>query len=165
MFHQKSFSRVFTLHLVAILFVIINVSDIRIVGLSGLLPLFDLMIIFYFSVFKNTFSIWFIFLLGIWNDALNGNPLGTTALCYILLIKFFSLLNSKMIIKDNFKHVWQQFIAFCFLFLVMKWMILSVFDGAFCSVITPSVQLILSSLIYVLMHKFFDFLSDKLLEE
>jgi cell shape-determining protein MreD len=165
MLSQKSISCILFLHIIAILFVIINVSDIRIVGLSGLLPLFDLMIIFYFAVFKNKFSIWFIFLLGIWNDALNGNPLGTTALCYILLIKFFSLLNSKLMIKDNFKHIWQQFIAFCFLFLVMKWMILSVFNGAFCSIITPSLQLILSSLTYVLMHKFFDFLSDKLLEE
>ena len=165
MLSQKSISCILFLHIIAILFVIINVSDIRIVGLSGLLPLFDLMIIFYFAVFKNKFSIWFIFLLGIWNDALNGNPLGTTALCYILLIKFFSLLNSKLMIKDNFKHIWQQFIAFCFLFLVMKWMILSVFNGAVCSIITPSLQLILSSLTYVLMHKFFDFLSDKLLEE
>ena len=151
------------LHLIAVLFVIMNVSDIRISGLSNLIPLFDLMIIFYFGAFKNVFSIWFIFLLGIWNDALNGNPLGTTALCYILLVKFFSLLNSKMIIRENFQQIWQQFIAFCFLFLLMKFMILSVLNGAFLSVITPLVQLILSSVLYVLMHKFFDYLSQKLL--
>lgn len=164
MFVQKSISRVVTLHLIAILFVIINVSDIRIAGFSDLIPLFDLMIIFYFGVFKNSFGIWFIFLLGIWNDALNGNPLGTTALCYILLIKLFSLLNSKMIIRENFKQIWQQFIAFCFLFLVMKWMILSIFNGAFYSVVTPLVQFALSSALYILMHKFFDYLSEKLLE-
>jgi rod shape-determining protein MreD len=165
MLEQKSFSRVIMLHLIAILFVIMNVSDIRIAGLSNILPLFDLMIVFYFAIFRNFFAIWFIFLLGIWNDALNGNPLGLTALCYILLIKFFTLLNGKMMIRENFKQIWQQFIAFCFLFLFMKWLILSAFNGAFYSLNTVAVQFSLSSVLYILMHKFFDYLSVKLLEE
>jgi len=164
MLRQRSLSRLIALHLIAILFVILNVSDIRIAGLSDLIPLFDLMIIFYFAVFKNAFGIWFIFLLGIWNDALNGNPLGTTALCYILLIKLFLLINGKMMVRENFKQIWQQFIAFCFLFLAMKFLIISAFNGAFCSVTTPLVQLTLSSVLYILMHKFFDYLSEKLLE-
>jgi len=164
MFKQQSLSRIIFLHLIAILFVILNVSDIRIAGLSNVAPLFDLMIIFYFGAFKKNFSIWFIFLLGIWNDALNGNPLGTTALCYILLVKFFSLLNSKMMIRENFSQIWKQFIAFCFLFLLMKWLILSMFAGNFYSPVNPLVQLALSSVFYVVMHKFFDYLSLKLLE-
>jgi rod shape-determining protein MreD len=114
MLAQKSISRVILLHLVAILFVIFNVSDIRIAGLSDLVPLFDLMAVFYFAVFRNVFAVWFIFLMGIWNDALNGNPLGTTALCYIVLTKFFALLNHKLMIRENFKQIWQQFISFCF---------------------------------------------------
>ncbi len=163
MLERKSISRITALHLIAILFVIANVSDIRITGLSDLIPLFDLMMIFYFAVFKNVFSIWFIFLLGIWNDALNGNPLGTTALCYILLVKLFSLTKGKMILRDNFQQIWQQFIGFCFLFLFMKWAILSAFNGVFYSPNTPLVQLVLSSVVYVPMHKFFDYLSQKLL--
>ncbi len=165
MFEQKSILRVVLLHLIAILFVILNVSNIRIAGLSHIIPLFDLMMIFYFAAFKNTFGIWFIFLLGIWNDALNGSPLGTTPLCYILLVKIFSVLNQKMVIKENFRQVWQQFIAFCFLFLTMKWLILSIFNGQFISITNALVQLVLSSCLYVLMHKFFDYLSRKLLEE
>ncbi len=164
MIRQQSLSRLIFLHLIAILFVVLNVSDVRIAGLSDLIPLFDLMIIFYFAVFKNIFGIWFVFLLGIWNDALNGNPLGTTALCYILLVKFFILVNSKMMIRENFKQIWQQFIAFCFLFLLMQWLILSMFNSSFYSIVTPLVQFVLSSTIYILMHKFFDYLSEKLLE-
>ncbi len=155
--------RVITLHLVALLLVIFNVSDIRIAGLSDLIPLFDLMAVFYFAVFKNSFGVWFIFLMGVWNDALNGNPLGTTALCYIVLVKFFSLMNVKLMIRENFRQIWQQFIAFCFCFLLMKWLILSVFNGEFLSFATVVVQFVLSSAIYVLMHKFFDYLSTKLL--
>lgn len=152
-------------HLIAVLFVIMNVSSFNVAGFANVIPLFDLMAIFYFAVFKNIFAIWFIFLLGIWSDALNDNMLGATALCYILLIKFFLLLNQKMLIRENFKQVCEQFALFCFLFLLMKWAILSIIGGTFYSIITPLVQLVLSSVFYVLMHKFLDFLSSKLLDK
>lgn len=153
------------LHLVAIIFVVMNVSQVTVAGFDNVTPLFDLMAIFYFAVFKNVFGIWFVFLLGIWNDALNENLLGVTSLCYILLIKSFSALNNKMFVTENFKHVFGQFVIFCFLFLFIKWVILSVVNSSNYSIVTPLVQLVLSSSFYVLMHKFFDFLSEKLLEK
>ena len=164
MIEQNSIPRLIFLHLIAIMFAIINISDIKIAGISKVIPLFDLMIVFYFAVFRSDFGIWFVFILGVWNDALNGNPLGTTSLCYILLIKVFVLLNNRLVIKENFLQVWKQFIAFCFLFLLLKWSILSLFNQATYGISTPLVQLVLSSLFYVLMHKFFDNLSQKLLE-
>ena len=165
MFAEKSISRIIILHLIAILFVIFNVSDIKIGGFSKLIPLFDLMIIFYFAVFHRVFGLWFIFLLGIWNDALNGNPLGLTPICYIILIKIFVTLNQRLVIRENFKQLWQQFVIFCFCFLCLKWMILSIFNTAFYSVTTILVQFMLTSSFYVLMHKFFDYLYQKLIEE
>jgi rod shape-determining protein MreD len=162
---QKTTLPTLALHLITVLFVIMNVSSFNVAGFANVIPLFDLMAIFYFAVFKNIFAIWFIFLLGIWSDALNDNMLGTTALCYILLIKFFLLLNQKMLIRDNFKQVCEQFALFCFLFLLMKWVILSIIGGTFYSIVTPLVQMVLSSVFYVLMHKFLDFLSSKLLDK
>lgn len=165
MFAERSISRITILHLIAVLFVIFNVSDIKIGGLSKLIPLFDLMIIFYFAVFHRVFGLWFVFLLGIWNDALNGSPLGLTPLCYIVLIKIFVTLNQRLVIRENFKQVWKQFIIFCLCFLCLKWMILSIFNAAFYSVATILVQFVLTSSFYVLMHKFFDYLYQKLIEE
>lgn len=123
------------------------------------------MIVFYFAVFHRVFGLWFIFLLGIWNDALNGNPLGLTPLCYIALIKIFVTLNQRLVIRENFKQLWQQFVIFCACFLSLKWMILSMFNTAFYSVTTILVQFMLTSSFYVLMHKFFDYLYKKLIEE
>ena len=162
---QKTTLPTLALHLITVLFVIMNVSSFNVIGFANVVPLFDLMAIFYFAVFKNIFAIWFIFLLGIWSDALNDNMLGATSLCYIILIKFFLLLNQKMLIRENFKQVCEQFVLFCFLFLLMKWAILSIIAGAFYSIVTPLVQLTLSSVFYVLMHKFLDFLSSKLLDK
>lgn len=123
------------------------------------------MMVFYFAVFYRVFGLWFIFLLGIWNDALNGNPLGLTPLCYIVLIKIFITLNQRLVIRENFKQLWQQFAIFCFCFLCLKWIILSMFNAAFYSVTTILVQFILTTSFYVLMHKFFDYLYQKLIEE
>jgi rod shape-determining protein MreD len=163
MFKEKSFLNLVILHLIAVLFAIVNLCDIKISGLCKVVPLFDLMVVFYFAVFRQTFGIWFIFILGLWNDALNGNPLGTTSLCYILLVKLFCLLNKRLVIKENFIQVWKQFVAFCFLFLLVKWTMLSLFNQAGYDFKTPLVQLVLSSCFYVVMHRFFDNLSQKLL--
>jgi rod shape-determining protein MreD len=165
MIKEKSLTNLIILHLIAILLTITNISDIKIAGIQKIMPLFDLMIIFYFSIFKNKFRVWFIFVLGIWNDALNGNLLGITSLTYIISIKIFLILNDRMILKENFIQVWRQFISFCLLFLIMKWAILSISQPGSYSLTTPLIQLIISSLFYVIMHKFFNYLTQKLLGE
>lgn len=156
--------RIVGIHLLAVFLVMLNISNIEISGLSRVVPLFDVMAVFYFAIFRNLFAIWFVFLLGVWSDALTGDPLGLTALCYILLIEFFLTLNDNMMIRENFLQIWKQFMAFLFLFLLMKWSILSIFNHAAYSVITPFLQLALSGLIYALMHKLFDYLSGEIFE-
>ncbi|MBM5781859.1 MAG: hypothetical protein FJ368_00365 [Pelagibacterales bacterium] len=163
MLGQRSISKILVLHIIAALFVIINVSDVEISGFSDVIPLFDLMLVFYFAVFKNVFSLWFIFLMGIWGDALNGDLLGVTPFCYLILVRFFASLNHRLIIRENFQQIIQQFAFFCFLFLLMKWLILSILHGTLYSIGNAAVQMVLSSVFYVVMHKFFDYLSEKLL--
>lgn len=68
-------------------------------------------------------------------------------------------------IRENFKQIWQQFIAFSFCFLSLKWALLAMFGKGSYSFTTIFVQFILTSCIYVIMHKFFDYLNQKLLEE
>jgi rod shape-determining protein MreD len=165
MFEQKSILRPILLYVIAILFVIMNISSIKIAGIANVVPLFDLMLVFYFATLRREFALWFIFLLGMWNDALNGTPLGATALCYIVLIKLFLMMNNKMIMRESFIQVWRQFVAFSFLFLLFKWLLVSLFNDHMQSLTTPLVQLILSSSVYVPMHKFFDYLSHKLLDD
>lgn len=165
MLGHKPISRVIALHLIALLFVIFNVSNIRVSGLSSVIPLFDLMIIFYFCIVKDKFAMWFIFLMGIWLDALTGNIIGITAFCYVVLVKLFLAMNHKLNIKETFEQLWKQFMFFCFLFLLMKWSILSISSGTLHAINVVVIQFILSSFFYVVMHKFFDYLSANLLED
>lgn len=162
MLEQKSITKIILLYLFVVLLTILNLSNIKIAGFSHIMPLFDLMAIFYFTVLKNKFGLWFIFILGIWNDALNGNFLGLTSLCYIMLIKSFTLFNNRILVRENFMQIWRQFVVFCFLFLFVKWTILVIINGKTSSVAILLIQLILSSFFYVLMHMLFDYLSEKL---
>ncbi len=165
MLEQKSFTKIILLYLFAIFLTILNLSNIKIAGFAKIMPLFDLMIIFYFTIFKDRFGLWFVFILGIWSDALNGNLLGLTSLCYIILIKLFLLFNNRILARENFMQIWQQFTAFCFLFLLVKWIIFVIINGKPSSFGSLFIQLFLTASFYVLMHVFFDYLSKKLLGE
>lgn len=165
MFAHNSFPRSLALHLIVILLAIFNLCDIKIAGFSKLIPLFDLMAVFYFSVFRHVFYSWFLFLLGVICDALNADIIGITPLCYILLVKLFLIANHKLMLRQEFKQIWHQFVAFCFCFLLLKWCLLMLLNGVYYSIVPVLVQFVLSSVIYVLMHKFFDYLTLKLLEE
>lgn len=150
------------LYLIAILFVIFDFSNIKIAGINGLIPLFDMMMVFYFAIFKRVFPLWFIFLLGIWSDALNGNPLGTTSLCYIIIVKSLLMLKSKMVAEESFPDIWRQFIIFTISFLLIKWSILSIVDKTAYSVTFIFIQAAISIIFYIFMHRFFDYLSEKI---
>jgi rod shape-determining protein MreD len=123
----------------------------------------DVMMIFYFTIFKNIFGLWFIFLLGIWNDAISGSPPGVSSLCYIVIIKMFFIASNK-ISNETFKQVWYQFIIFLSAILFLKWMFLSMFNSVFYNPVGIIIQLILTSLFYIVLHTFFDFLNKKLIE-
>jgi rod shape-determining protein MreD len=163
MVRQKSLLRVIALYLIAIIFVAFNITSIKVLSIATIFPLLDVMMVFYFAIFCQTFGIWFIFLMGIWCDALTGNDLGITSLCYIIMVKFFLTINQKMLIRENFIQIWQQFVAFCFVIIAMKWGILSIIEGSVFSLTVPLAQFLLSIFLYVPMHKFFDYLSVKLL--
>lgn len=144
-------------HILAILSVMISIIDIKISGLSAIIPLFDLILIFYFAIFRNIFAIWFLFLLGLYHDSLNGNMVGITSICYILSVKIFNILNHKLIIRKDFKQIWQQFMAFMIVFLIFKWLLLSIFNTTFYSINLIIIQFILTSVLYVLSHKYISY--------
>lgn len=140
-------------HIVAILSVMVSALDIKIAGIALTIPLFDLIVIFYFAIFKDILAIWFLFILGLYHDSINGNIIGVTSLCYILSVKTFNILNYKLVIRKSFDQIWQQFMAFMIVFLILKWIMLSALNSTFYSVNTMIIQMVLTSALYVLSHK------------
>lgn len=150
------------LHILAIIFVVLNLSSFSIVNLAKIMPLFDLMAVFYFAFFRKIYAIWFLFLLGLWHDAITGGILGLTSLLYIMLVKLFATINNRLFLKENFNYIWYQFIVFSALYLLLKWSALMLLNGQFYSFLLPFIQWLMAISLYVIMHKFFDYLSVKM---
>ncbi len=154
------------LQLIAVLFAMLNLSNIKIEFVADFLPLFDLMIIYYFTIVRpGIFSIWFLFILGMISDSINGFPLGVTSLCYIIAVKLFTNLSQRIVVKENFQQIFGQFIAFAFFVLLLKWFMLSVYYFRIYNFSGPLIQLVITSIFYIFMYKFFDYLDKKLIAD
>ncbi len=151
------------IYLMTIFFVITNLLYFRFADFLQIVPMIDLMAVFYFSIYRQIFPIWFLFLIGLWNDSITNNILGVTSFLNIFLVKFFLILNERLIIRDNFVHIWYQFAIFSILFLLIKWFILSSFYGDFFSILWPITNWFISVIFYFIMHRFFDYVSFKVL--
>lgn len=158
---QEKNSYSFVIYAVALLFAMFNVLDVRIAGFSWVWPFFDVMMVFYFAVFRRVFGVGFVFLLGFFSDALTGLPLGLTSLLYIILVRFFILANQRLVIKEDFLQIFYQFLAFFGLFLLLKWAFLSIFNDSSYDLTILVVQMLISGAFYVVMHRFFDYLNEK----
>jgi len=155
----------FLIQIIAIIFAMLNLSNIKIEYVADFLPLFDIMIIYYFAVLKpDVFAVWFLFLLGIISDSINGFPLGITSVCYIIVVKLFCSLNKRIMMYDTFHQIFGQFVAFAFSILFLKWLIISIYHLKTYNIISPLIQLVITCTIYILMHRVFDYLDRKLLE-
>jgi len=152
-------------YIIAIIFISFNICTIKISGLQSAIPSFETISIFYFTIFKNFFGLWFIFLLGIWGDALSNNAIGISSFSYIIMVKFFQLANNKLIIKESFYQIWKQFSIFFAFILIIKWLLLSMIASNFYPIYKLLMQLILTISFYPIIHKFLDFFSKKITGE
>lgn len=135
-------------------------------NISDYLPLFDVMIIYYFTIIRpRVFAIWFLFVLGLVCDSINGFPLGITALTYILTVKLFHALSHRVVLKENFGEVLGQFVFFAFVIFFLKWLMLSLYNLEIYNFVSPLIQLSTTCVAYILMHRFFSYLDKKLLPQ
>jgi hypothetical protein len=67
-----------------------------------------------------------------------------------------------VLLKENFMQIWQQFAFFCLLFLLLKWLIISLLNASFLSIKPIFIQTLISIFAYAFMHKFFDFFLEKI---
>ncbi len=158
--------KLLVLYLIAIIFTVINLNNITYLNSSAFLPLFEIMIIYYFAIYKNNiFGFWFLFLIGIWGDALVGLPIGITSFIYLIVVKLFNFIRYKQVLQENLASIMAEFTIFIFVILTLKWLFLSIYYKNIYDVTPFILQMIISCIAYILIHKFFDFLSKKILKD
>lgn len=163
---QNNIFKLSIIYFLAIILVIINLNNVSQLGSSAFLPLFEIMIIYYFAIHKNNFfGIWFLFLIGVWSDALLNLPIGLSALIYILTVKLFNFIRHKKVLKEDFPSILKEFCLFISFILAFKWLLLSIYYKNLYNFTPFLIQIAISSIAYILVHQFFEFISRKILKD
>ncbi len=101
--------RLFLPQAVAILLLILSSVPIDVAGASAFFPAVDIMVIYYWSSYRpSALPAWFVFILGIFRDSIEGLTLGVSS-CVYLLIKFIVVSSRGLYRKENFLIIWQGF--------------------------------------------------------
>jgi rod shape-determining protein MreD len=141
--------------LLALLFIFLSYTPSRLYGLDNFFPAVDLMMIYYWSLYKpQVMPNWFIFSIGLMKDILSGSPLGVNALSYILL-RGLAMYKEKYL-KKTFTGLWQGFAVFAAIVMIFKWLVFSFVFEEIMAINTVLMQFLLSVLIYPLFHSLFN---------
>jgi cell shape-determining protein MreD len=146
---QKAIYKKIYLKLLAIFFTIINTNNIHIFDNINLIPNLDIMLIFFFTICRiGMLPIWFVFLLGIWSDAINGFNIGISSLLYIILIKLFLFFNYPPNNINDFKKNMVLFFLFLAIFYILKIGFLSIYNAQLYNLYNVIIEFFISVGIY-----------------
>jgi rod shape-determining protein MreD len=146
----------FFARLLILFLLLLSIISIEVRGLKFLIPLIDVITIFYWSIFRprvinNTFLI----ITGLLYDVLTNSPLGLNAFLYT----GSSLLLSgqrKFFVKSPFSMLWLGFLIFCTLFCIVKWLVIVFYNGKFYFSAPIIVQLFTSIAFYPFLHSLYN---------
>lgn len=131
-----------------------------IAGTPSFFPALDIMIVFYWSSHRpSALPNWFIFLLGIFRDVVEGLTLGVGPFVY-LVTKFMLLASRGIYRKANFLVIWQGFAIIALLAITLKWLLVSFIMGIPLSPDNAIMQFMLSVAIYPAMHWLFNLVAS-----
>jgi len=161
---NTNITKSFILYFITIIFTSIHLITFDFLVNTNLsLPLFELMIIYYFTIYKhNTFGLLFIALIGLWSDALSGSPLGFSSIIYISIIKIYHIVNHKFVAKENFIEIIIEFTIFITSIIFLKWLFLSIYYNNTHNFMPFMMKIIISSISYIVIHNILNFLTNKL---
>lgn len=152
----NSFLRLLAPKAMAILLILFSFLPFKLTGMSYFIPLFDIMIIYYWSIYHpKLFPEWFVLLMGILQDILYGLPIGVTALSN-LIFREIIVSRRRFFIKETFVTIWLNFAMFSFIAAGLKWMIASIVFNELFSGEIMLIQWMLTASLYAWMHWLFN---------
>lgn len=121
--------------------------------LANTLPMFSFILIFFWSFYlPKLMPNIFLFLLGLFQDAILGWPFGLSALTN-LLVKHVIVYNRGRLIDERFVMVWCFFAVMVFFVLCFRWTMVSLInDVVIFSIGSAVVQMLYTVLLYPLFY-------------
>tara|TARA_B110000208_G_scaffold70253_1_gene90595 strand:- start:898 stop:1404 length:507 start_codon:yes stop_codon:yes gene_type:complete len=139
---------------------VLNNFDFNYLGLKYFSFNFSYILIFYFSL-KRSYSLGYtyIFIAGLFNDVVNGSPIGMSSLMYLFLCGVAAYLRLITLRTSLFKD-WISFIIAILILNSLFFIIVNLFFDFEISFINQIVNILFTSLLYLLFSSIFNFFVD-----
>jgi rod shape-determining protein MreD len=139
---------------------VLNNFDFNYLGLEYFSFNFSYILIFYFSL-KRSYSLGYtyIFIAGLFNDVVNGSPIGMSSLMYLFLCGVAAYLRLITLRTSLFKD-WISFISAILILNSLFFIIVNLFFDFEISFINQIVNIFFTSLLYLLFSSIFNFFVD-----
>lgn len=140
--------------------IIYTFLPLQLPGWSSFVPMLDILMVYFWAIYRpQLMPLWFIFFIGIFQDAFYGTfidtdgiiHLGTTSLV-LILIRTLVLAQQKVFIKETFVMVWCGFVILSLGAVLLEWVM---FMGLSGSLYLPNeiiIQWSVTIMCYPLMH-------------
>ena len=139
---------------------VLNNFDFNYLGLKYFSFNFSYILIFYFRLKKNvSLGYTYIFIAGLFNDVVNGSPIGMSSLMYLFLCGVAAYLRLITLRTSLFKD-WISFISAILILNSLFFIIVNLFFDFEISFINQIVNIFFTSLLYLLFSSIFNFFVD-----
>ena len=141
---------------------VLNNFDFNYLGLKYFSFNFSYILIFYFSL-KRSYSLGYtyIFIAGLFNDVVNGSPIGMSSLMYLFLCGVAAYLRIITLRANLFKD-WIAFVGAILILNSLSFIILNLFFDFEISFIHQVVNIFFTSLLYFFFSLFFNLFIGRL---
>ena len=146
--------------MLAIFLMLLTVMPYKIISLPAFLPMIDVIFIYYWCLYKpQIVQNWFVFIIGILRDIISINPVGVSALTYLVIRQIILYKRNE---QAKYKHlqlfstIWKGFAVIALISILCKWVLLSILSGELFSLQIMILHLTLSILVYPIFHSIFN---------
>ena len=147
--------RLFSPIIVALLLLVLSSVPTYIAGASAFFPVVDIMVIYYWSSYRpGTMPDWFVFLLGVFRDSIEGLSIGISP-CVYLLVRFMVVASRGLYRRENFIVVWQGLAITALIAIAGKWLLVSFIMDTPLILDYAIMQFMFSVAMYPVFHWFF----------
>jgi|TARA_B110000261_G_scaffold81628_1_gene93816 rod shape-determining protein MreD len=136
---------------------VLNNFDFNYLGLKYFSFNFSYILIFYFSLKRSSsLGYTYIFIAGLFNDVVNGSPIGMSSLMYLFLCGVAAYLRVITLRTSLFKD-WVAFVGAILILNSLSFIIVNLFFNFEISFINQIVNIFFTSLLYLLFSSIFSF--------
>ena len=136
---------------------VLNNFDFNYLGLKYFSFNFSYILIFYFSLKRSSsLGYTYIFIAGLFNDVVNGSPIGMSSLMYLFLCGVAAYLRVITLRTSLFKD-WIAFVSAILILNSLSFIIVNLFFNFEISFINQIVNIFFTSLLYLLFSSIFSF--------